>query len=377
MMVRILHDSGIEVHRAVRDFAAEAVTYPAGTWVLRADQPYRAHLKDLMERQVYPARFDARGVPEAPYDVTGWTLPLLMGVRTVALDGPSTAETEKLDRIELPAGEPSFHTVIESALVNRESRLKPPDPKRRRRVAVYQPWVPSIDEGWTRYVLDRFHVPYQTVHNAKLRAGDLALSFDVLVLPSIDPRVLRAGFSSGQTEPDYVGGLGPEGAAALQAFIREGGTLVCLEDSCSYVIDVLELPVRNVLEGLGSSQFFGPGSIVELVLDPGHRLCTGMPARCMAAFDRSLAFDVVPRDRGPAAETRIVARYASSRPLASGWMLGPEKIEGKAALVVINQGKGQVILFAFPPQYRGQTHGTFPLFFSAVLGREAVPESGL
>ena len=129
MMVRILHDSGIEVHRAVRDFAAEGVTYPAGTWVLRADQPYRAHLKDLMERQVYPARFDARGAPEAPYDVTGWTLPLLMGVRTVTLDGPSTAETEKLDRIEIPAGEPSSHTVTQSALVNRESRPKPHDPE--------------------------------------------------------------------------------------------------------------------------------------------------------------------------------------------------------------------------------------------------------
>jgi hypothetical protein len=153
--------------------------------------------------------------------------------------------------------------------------------------------------------------------------------------------------------------------------------LVCLEDSCSYVIDVLVLPVRNVLEGLRSSQFFGPGSIVELVLDPGHQLCASMPPRCMAAFDRSLAFDVVPRGRGTAAETRIVARYASSRPLASGRMLGPEKIEGKAALVVFNQGKGRVILFGFPPQYRGQTHGTFPLFFSAVLGHVAVPASGL
>src|SRR5262249_5281734 len=158
----------------------------------------------------------------------------------------------------------------------------------------------------------------QTIHNANLRAGDLALSFDVLVLPSIDPRVLRAGFSPGQTEPDYVGGLGPEGAAALQDFIMGGGTLICLENSCLYAIDVFELPVRNVLEGLNSSQFFGPGSIVELVLDPGQRLRAGMPARCMAAFDRSLAFDVVPRPRGPAAETRIVARYASSRPLASG-----------------------------------------------------------
>ena len=225
-------------------------------------------------------------------------------------------------------------------------------------------------------MLDHFHVPFQTIHNANVRAGDLARSFDVVVLPSVDARVLRSGFPSGQTEPDYVGGLGPEGAAALQAFVMGGGTLIGLEDSCSYVIDTLELPVRNVLDGLSSSQFFGPGSIVELTLEPDDPLNAGMPRRCMAAFDRSLAFDVVPRDHRPAAKTRIVARYASSRPLASGWMLGPEKIEGKAALVVINQGKGEVILFAFPPQYRGQTHSTLPLFFNAVLGREAVPGSG-
>jgi hypothetical protein len=170
--------------------------------------------------------------------------------------------------------------------------------------------------------------------------------------------------------------MGTAGAAALRAFVREGGTLICLEESCSYVIDVLELPVRNVLEGLRPSQFFGPGSIVELVLDPGQKLCALMPPRCMAAFDRSLAFDVVPRDQGLATETKVVARYASSHPLASGWMLGPERIEGKAALVVVKQGKGQVILFAFPPQYRGQTHGTLPLFFNAVLGCKVAPSAG-
>jgi hypothetical protein len=215
------------------------------------------------------------------------------------------------------------------------------------------------------------------VHNATLRAGGLVRRFDTLVLPSVDSSVLRAGFSPGQTEPDYVGGLGPEGAAALRAFVIAGGILVCLEDSCSYVIDAFGLPVRNVLQRLSSSQFFGPGSIVELTLDASHQLCSEMPPRCMASFDRSLAFDVVPRDPGPASEIKVVARYANSRPLASGWMLGPEKIEGKAALVVVNQGKGQIILFGFPPQHRGQTHGTFPLFFSAILGRATAPARGL
>jgi hypothetical protein len=88
----------------------------------------------------------------------------------------------------------------------------------------------------------------------------------------------------------------------------------------------------------------------------------------MASFDRSLAFDVVPRDQAAPNSARVVARYASSHPLASGWMLGPEKIQGKVALLELAHGKGRVILFGFPPQNRGQTHGTFRLFFNALLG---------
>jgi hypothetical protein len=97
------------------------------------------------------------------------------------------------------------------------------------RVAVYQPWIPSTDEGWTRFVLERFAIPYQTVHDAEVRAGGLGRRFDTVVLPSIGPAVLRYGYSPGQTEPEYVGGLGSEGASALRQFVLAGGTLVCLE----------------------------------------------------------------------------------------------------------------------------------------------------
>ena len=85
-MIRILHETGIEVERAAAPFQASGVTYPAGTWILPAAQPYRAHLKDMMERQVYPRRLNPDGTAEAPYDVAGWTLPLQMGVRAVTVD---------------------------------------------------------------------------------------------------------------------------------------------------------------------------------------------------------------------------------------------------------------------------------------------------
>ncbi len=116
-MIGILQDSGIRVHRAKSAFSADGVPYPEGSWVLPADQPYRAHLKDLMERQVYPNRVAANGTPEPPYDNAGWTLPLQMGVTVAAVGSKFEAKTEEIDRVQHPKGmingteSPDFYTI--------------------------------------------------------------------------------------------------------------------------------------------------------------------------------------------------------------------------------------------------------------------------
>ncbi len=103
-MVDILHDTGVEVHEALEPFKADGVEFPRGTWIMPAAQPYRAHLKDMMERQVYPNRLTAGGKAETPYDVAGWTLPLQMGVRVVEVSSSFQAKTETLDKIEALEG---------------------------------------------------------------------------------------------------------------------------------------------------------------------------------------------------------------------------------------------------------------------------------
>ena len=103
-MVRILHDSGLRVLRSKERFTADGATYPAGTWLLPADQPYRAHLKDMMERQQYPNRVGPGGAAEPPYDVAGWTLPLQMGAKAIPLGTPYRGEFEEVRQVDPPVG---------------------------------------------------------------------------------------------------------------------------------------------------------------------------------------------------------------------------------------------------------------------------------
>ncbi|AGA30256.1 M14 family metallopeptidase [Singulisphaera acidiphila] len=422
-LVRILHASGIEVRRATQPFQADGVSYEAGAWILPAAQPYRSHLKDMMERQVYPSRFTAGGVPETPYDVAGWTLPLQMGVQVSAVGTRFSADSEPLERIELIQGQRSGESapkyfalgnqanddfVVVNALLDAGvivkvneasghlsfpadaqaeavlSRVLPtvssqlighandPSPKlsrelRRGRIGVYQPWDSSMDEGWTRLVLEKFRIPYTTLHNAEIRAGGLKERIETLVIASIEPRTLSQGYSEGQTEPKYVGGLGPEGAAALRAFVEAGGTLVCLENSCDYAITEFALPVVNVLKGVKSSRFYAPGSIVRVTRTGTSSLTRGVSSELSAYFDHSLAFDVPENVQRPG---KVGLRYAGKNLLESGWLLGPEVIQGKAALVEFNIGPGRVVLFGFPPQHRGQPHGTFRLLFNSFYREE-------
>ena len=223
---------------------------------------------------------------------------------------------------------------------------------RRPRVGLYRSWVPSMDEGWTRFVFEKeMGVAYQELHDREVRAGRLRERFDAIVLPDQAPAALLNGHAPGSMPEEYTGGLGAEGVAALRAFVEAGGTLVALDSATGFAIDQLQLPVRNALAGVEPADFFCPGSILAARADAAHPLAHGLPETTPVWFEGSPAFEV---EKGT-----VVLRYEAEDPLLSGWLLGGERLRGRAALVEVPLGKGRVVLFGFRPQYRAQSRVTY------------------
>ncbi|MCA1573340.1 MAG: hypothetical protein LC770_02130 [Acidobacteria bacterium] len=173
--------------------------------------------------------------------------------------------------------------------------------------------------------------------------------------------------------PQYAGGIGEAGVKALREFVEQGGTLIFLNRASDFAIEQFKLPLRNVVAGVARTDFFVPGSILRIELDTAHPIAKGMLKESIAWAEDSPVFEVVSSGSGseflnfPATNVRIIARYpANNDPLLSGWLLGGDRIRGKAALVEVTIGKGRIILFGFRPQYRAQSLATYPLFFNAI-----------
>src|SRR6267142_2526720 len=412
-LANVLAAGGVEVWRAAEPFSVDGQTYSAGSLVVPMGQPYRAHAKDLLEPQHYTPVND-----RPPYDVAGWTLPFTMGVRADVVDTPFTANLVRVDSVIPAPGriEGSGDVFFLKNRTNAESRavaallaagqtvtvagdsLMVRGPRARAiltehaarhgfsvtairerpsgmgvtrqrlpRIGLYQPWTANIDEGWTRWLFEQYGIRYTTLHDNDFKKGALRQRFDVIVLPDIDAPAVLHGIDSTRIPVQYAGGLGETGANAVSAFVRGGGTLVCLDASSNFAITRLNLPVVDVLAGEASGpqvlRFYAPGSIFGVLLggvERGHSPVTlGVPDSLDIYFENSAAFTV-------SAPARALATYPP-QPLRSGYARFQERLAGKAGLVEAPVGSGRVILFGFRPQFRGQTHGTFKLLFNAVL----------
>ncbi len=324
-------------------------------YVVRMQQPYGGFAKTLLERQHYPdLREYPGGPPKRPYDVTAHTLPLLMGVRVETVEQPLNLALERASEFSFK-GDPARDT---STWVKRH-RLS--------RIAVYKSWMPSMDEGWTRWVFDHFGIRYETVRNTDVRAGNLRSRFDSIVFAEQGPSAIANGYSQSAMPEEYTGGLGTPGLEALKQFAADGGTLVFFNRASAYAVENLGVNVKDVLRGVSNRDFYLPGSLLNARVNQDHPLTADMPADIAVWAENSPAWDVP--EGSPA---RVIVRYPETNVLASGWLLGEKLIAGKAAMIEYPLGKGRAVLFGMRPQYRGQSWQTFKLLFNCLsaTGRE-------
>ena len=332
---------------------------PLGSYIVFLNQPQRSNVLALFEPQIYPNRLTGQGEAERPYDVAGWTLPLQMGIEAPAVVAIREAANErKLTQLK---DANQVRADLSLALKKGdESPIKNPL-KNPVRIGLYKPWSSNMDEGWTRYIFDTFNVPYSTVRDADIRRGGLNSKFDALILSAQSSTQIINGNVAGTLPPEYTGGITEAGVKNLKEFVTNGGMLICFDDSCDLAIKEFNLPLRNVLEGVRTSEFYCPGSIVAIEVDNKSPVAAMLPATLPAYFVTSAAFTATAD-----ANVRVIARYAKENVLLSGWLLGEDKLRGQIALAEVGLGKGRIVLFGFRPQHRGQSWATLPLIWNAL-----------
>jgi hypothetical protein len=243
------------------------------------------------------------------------------------------------------------------------------------RIGIHKAWVASMDGGWINYLFDSYGIPFQSVTNAQIRAGRLQDRFDVLILPDQSASQIIEGHAAGTVPPDYVGGIGDQGIVALREFVEGGGRLICNNRSCDLPVAELRLPVRDILEGVAADSFSCPGAILKAEFETSHPLAFGMPDRGMVFFSGGRVYEVLEEPEGGAAGSGatpevtvdVVATYPDEPLLLSGWVVGDERIRGKAAVLDITVGAGRVVAFGFNVHNRGQARSTLKLLFNALV----------
>jgi Zinc carboxypeptidase len=248
-MVNLMRMQGIEVHRATKDFSVKDQKFPAGSYIIRMDQPYSRMADMLLDTQYYNVS------DPAPYDDTGWTIGAMRNVKTVRivdksvldvdaklltedakvsgqLTGPAAATAYvinhntdntlatlrfQLKDVKMSAAEDNFkigdqqfntgsfiikqdgnpsdlrqrlQTAVTALGLKAVAVEKLPEIKTHElavpRIAIVHTWTNTQNEGWYRIEFDRYHIPYTYISDHVLRnTPNLREKFDVIIFPPV------------------------------------------------------------------------------------------------------------------------------------------------------------------------------------------------
>ena len=405
----------------------EIMSGPGGDLWIPLAQPYGVFVREMLETQRYPeVKLVAGQDIVRPYDVAAWSLPLMMGVSVdkgtlpsatepwwppaaggsapggLAALTPGVESARALNaalrsggRVSMLAGSagkstwPPGTAFLDATAAAAAAKTLPPgvalvsgatapsgvQPLTAPRVGLYKPWAASMDEGWTRFLLEQYGFKPASLDNATVQKGGLRGKFDAIILPDVPREVIATGRpkrEEGQMPyfvelpPEYQGGLDKEGAKALKEFVQAGGTLIAFSAATEYVIEQFNIPAMNALARATPNDFGCPGSILRVAVAAGHPVTYGLPAEMGVFVDKPIAFQTAP----PASELNrwVLATYPEDAQdvLLSGWIKGEDKLTRKAAAVATTFGQGRIVLLGFRAQHRAQTNATFPFVFNSL-----------
>jgi hypothetical protein len=458
-LLRALHRQHVEISRASAPFTVEVAddteeadsdkpksrqsasteppkvattkrTFPAGSWVVRMDQPYSRIADTLLDRQYW-----SPGDPQKhPYDDTGWSFGDLFGVDVARVVDTSVL---KVPMTEAHGGfdEPAF------SLASLGVKGKVP------RVALMHTWLSTQTEGWWRMALDKLHVPYSYISTQDVsRESNLRAKYDVILFGPVGyagtkliidglPRYgnpmpwqqteLTPNLGRIDSTPDVRPGLGESGVANLKRFVADGGLLITSEDTAQFAIDIGIAPGVSVAK---TSNLRVVGSVLRAnLVDKDSPIAAGYRDAFALYSSEGMAFDiadqtvgnrglvtakdyqrptgrggpgdpdlpegrpyqapprlpdvepwqavplnaeqarnnpfVIPEDARPV----VIARWADANDLLiAGLLENGGAMAGHPAVVDARYGKGHVLLFANNPIWRGETIGSYRMFFNAV-----------
>jgi hypothetical protein len=451
-LINLLRLQGIEIGRATAEVKLQEGTFPAGSFIVKRDQPYSRLAKTLLEKQVYPD-------PNLrTYDDASWTMGLMSQAEvkeiadkaildvavepvkdkeihlagTLTGNGSTVAVAHygsnnmvtlryQLKDLKVQAAEKEFKqgdttfpagsfviagdaarvkAAVEALGLTAATLPAPPQVPLHDvdlpRVAIYSIWGNTQDIGWVRYAFDKFGVPYDLIYKERVKKGDLKGAYDVIVMPNQAGSGKRLVFdieNRGQPieykksekfqnlgmygeSDDITGGMGLNGVAEFDTFVKAGGLLVTLGTASFFPAEFGLVP--RVDAARTSGQFYAPGPIVDAdILQPEHPIFYGYDKRTvpvrygngplLSVQTGANPFEAPPAGPPPTPSSVLMRYPGGDEHVLSGLMRGANEIRNRAAIVDQASGKGRVILFAGNPCYRWQNFGEFNMLFNTLL----------
>ncbi|MCX7514101.1 M14 family zinc carboxypeptidase [Frateuria hangzhouensis] len=440
-LLRVLTRQHVEISRASAPFSVTLPTagdkkprtrrFPAGSYVVRMDQPYSRIADTLLDRQYW----SPKDPQQHPYDDTGWSMGDLYDVEVVRVTDPAVLEAP-MRRLDRPVGVPEGLAGVDVP------NAKLP------RIALMHTWLNTQTEGWWRMALDQLGVHYDYISTQDVaRLPDLRARYDAILFAPIGGASLRLivdglpmwgapmPWQTGpltpnlgriDSTPDVRPGLGEAGLANLKRFVHDGGLLVTAEDTAQFAIDAGLAPGvfstrTQKLKVVGSvlqAQFVdrdspiaaGYGKQLALYSAEGRSFTVsnlltgdrglpnandverptgrggpqeqdvpeGRPFARPPALPDAKPWQALPLNVDQAYNNpwvipqnrrpRVILRFADAKHLlVSGLLDGGSEMAERAAVVDARYGKGHVLLFAGNPIWRGETLGSYPLVLNALI----------